>query len=124
MLCCRCYRDYPGSHHGNRLCPPCQQIDFLEYENKKLQDRLPSNQSERIETLELVTRNLRARIAELEAERDRWKREGAAEELDRLRDHIQEHVGPDDARDDIRRICANRAKDLRREAEKLRKGGE
>jgi hypothetical protein len=28
--------------------------------------------------------------------------------------HIQQYIGPDDARDDIRRICRNRAEDLRR----------
>ncbi len=37
-----------------------------------------------------------------------------ADELDMLAAHIQEYVGPDDARDDIRRICRNRAEDLRR----------
>ena len=37
-----------------------------------------------------------------------------ADELDRLAAHIQEYIGPDDARDDIRRICRNRAEDLRR----------
>ena len=41
------------------------------------------------------------------------KREAAAEELAMLRDHIQEYIGPDDARDEIRRICANRIADLR-----------
>lgn len=41
------------------------------------------------------------------------EREAAAEELDILRDHIQEYIGPDDARDEIRRICANRIADLR-----------
>lgn len=45
-----------------------------------------------------------------------------ANELENLRDHIQEHIGPDDARDDIRRICWNRAKDLRAEADRLEKG--
>lgn len=42
-----------------------------------------------------------------------------ASELESLRDHIQEYIGPDDARDDIRRICWNRAKDLRAEANRL-----
>ena len=37
-----------------------------------------------------------------------------ADELDLLAAHIQEYIGPDDARDDIRRICLNRAADLRR----------
>ena len=37
-----------------------------------------------------------------------------ADELDMLAAHIQEYIGPDDARDDIRRICRNRAQDLRR----------
>jgi hypothetical protein len=37
-----------------------------------------------------------------------------ADELDMLAVHIQEYIGPDDARDDIRRICRNRAADLRR----------
>jgi len=37
-----------------------------------------------------------------------------ADELDMLAAHIQEYIGPDDARDDIRRICRNRAADLRR----------
>jgi len=37
-----------------------------------------------------------------------------ADELDMLAAHIQEYIGPDDARDDIRRICRNRAEDLRR----------
>jgi len=37
-----------------------------------------------------------------------------ADELDMLSAHIQECIEPDDARDDIRRICRNRAKDLRR----------
>ena len=37
-----------------------------------------------------------------------------ADELDMLSAHIQENIGPDDARDDIRRICRNRAQDLRR----------
>jgi hypothetical protein len=41
------------------------------------------------------------------------RREAAAEELEMLRDHIQEYIGPDDARDEIRRICANRIADLR-----------
>jgi chromosome segregation ATPase len=41
------------------------------------------------------------------------RREAAAEELEGLRDHIQEYIGPDDARDEIRRICANRIADLR-----------
>ncbi len=36
-----------------------------------------------------------------------------ADELDMLAAHIQEYIGPDDARDDIRRICRNRAEDLR-----------
>ena len=36
-----------------------------------------------------------------------------ADELDMLSAHIQEYIGPDDARDDIRRICRNRAADLR-----------
>ena len=40
----------------------------------------------------------------------------AAEELDMLAAHVAHYVGPDDARDDIKRICYNRAKDLRREA--------
>jgi len=44
----------------------------------------------------------------------------AAEELDMLAAHIQNYIGPDDARDDIRRICYNRAKDLRRNAIKPR----
>lgn len=44
-----------------------------------------------------------------------------AKELESLRDHIQEYIGPDDARDDIRRICLNRAKDLREEADRLEK---
>jgi len=64
------------------------------------------------------------RITELEAEmpaRDaRMKREGAAVELERLHDHIQEYIGPDGARDEIRRICASRAKDLREEAARLK----
>ena len=42
-----------------------------------------------------------------------------AVELESLRDHIQAEIGPDDARDDIRRICLNRAKDLRETAERL-----
>ena len=42
-------------------------------------------------------------------------------ELESLRNHIQEYIGPDDARDDIRRICLNRAKDLREEADRLEK---
>lgn len=42
-----------------------------------------------------------------------------AKELESLRDHIQEYIGPDDARDDIRRVCLNRAKDLREEADRL-----
>lgn len=42
-----------------------------------------------------------------------------AAELEVLRDYIQTEVGPDDARDDIRRICWNRAKDLREEADRL-----
>lgn len=42
-----------------------------------------------------------------------------AAELESLRDHIQEYIGPDDARDDIRRICWNRAKDLRDKAGQL-----
>ena len=37
-----------------------------------------------------------------------------ADELDLLAAHIQQYIGPDDARDDIRRICRNRAADLRR----------
>ncbi len=37
-----------------------------------------------------------------------------ADELDMLAAHIQQYVGPDDCRDDIRRICRNRAEDLRR----------
>lgn len=37
-----------------------------------------------------------------------------ADELDMLAAHIQEYIGPEDARDDIRRICRNRAEDLRR----------
>ena len=37
-----------------------------------------------------------------------------ADELDMLAAHIQQYIGPDDARDDIRRICRNRAEDLRR----------
>jgi hypothetical protein len=37
-----------------------------------------------------------------------------ADELDMLSKFIQEYIGPDDARDDIRRICRNRAADLRR----------
>lgn len=58
----------------------------------------------------------RALLAEAEA------REGSlptvadlavADELDMLAAHIQEYIGPDDARDDIRRICRNRAADLR-----------
>ena len=39
--------------------------------------------------------------------------------LEVLRDHIQTEIGPDDARDDIRRVCLNRAKDLREEADRL-----
>ena len=42
-----------------------------------------------------------------------------SEELETLRDHIQTEIGPDDARDDIRRVCLNRAKDLREEADRL-----
>ena len=42
-----------------------------------------------------------------------------AKELESLRDHIQTEIGPDDARDDIRRVCLNRAKDLREEADRL-----
>ena len=42
-----------------------------------------------------------------------------AKELEDLRDHIQTEIGPDDARDDIRRVCWNRAKDLREEADRL-----
>lgn len=42
-----------------------------------------------------------------------------AKELETLRDHIQTEIGPDDARDDIRRVCLNRAKDLREEADRL-----
>ena len=42
-----------------------------------------------------------------------------ANELESLRDHIQAEVGPDDARDEIRRVCLNRAKDLRDEADRL-----
>ena len=42
-----------------------------------------------------------------------------AVELESLRDHIQYYIAPDDARDDIRRICLNRAKDLREEADRL-----
>ena len=42
-----------------------------------------------------------------------------AAELEVLRDYIQTEVGPDDARDDIRRVCWNRAKDLREEANRL-----
>lgn len=42
-----------------------------------------------------------------------------AAELEVLRDYIQSEVSPDDARDDIRRICLNRAKDLRDEAGQL-----
>lgn len=42
-----------------------------------------------------------------------------ANELESLRNHIQTEIGPDDARDDIRRVCWNRAKDLRDEAERL-----
>lgn len=42
-----------------------------------------------------------------------------AKELESLRNHIQTQIGPDDARDDIRRICLNRAKDLREEADRL-----
>lgn len=42
-----------------------------------------------------------------------------AAELEVLRDYIQTEVGPDDARDDIRRVCWNRAKDLREEADRL-----
>ena len=44
-----------------------------------------------------------------------------ANELENLRDHIQEYIAPDDARDDIRRVCLNRAKDLRETAERLEK---
>ena len=44
-----------------------------------------------------------------------------ASELESLRDHIQTEIGPDDARDDIRRVCLNRAKDLRETAERLEK---
>lgn len=36
-----------------------------------------------------------------------------AAELEALAAHINEHVGPDDARDDIKRICLNRARVLR-----------
>jgi hypothetical protein len=59
----------------------------------------------------------RALLAEAEA------REGSvptaadiavADELDMLAAHIQQYISPDDARDDIRRICRNRAADLRR----------
>ena len=42
-----------------------------------------------------------------------------ASELESLRDHIQTEIGPDDARDDIRRVCWNRAKDLRETADRL-----
>ena len=37
-----------------------------------------------------------------------------ADELGLLAAHIPQYIGPDDARDDIRRICRNRAADLRR----------
>jgi hypothetical protein len=59
----------------------------------------------------------RALLAEAEA------REGSvptaadiavADELDMLAAHIQQYISQDDARDDIRRICRNRAADLRR----------
>jgi len=39
-----------------------------------------------------------------------------AEELENLRDWINKEVGPDDARDDIRRACLNRAARIRKEA--------
>lgn len=72
---------------------------------------------DRIEELEGARdRELESMSGEWLSARDaRMKREGAAEELERLRDHIQEYIGPDDARDDIRRICASRANDLREE---------
>ena len=41
-----------------------------------------------------------------------------AVELESLRDHIQYYIAPDDARDDIRRICLNRATDVREEADR------
>lgn len=62
-----------------------------------------------LDALVAELRQARARIAELE----RGQRLAVAQELERLRDHIQEYIGPDDARDEIRRICWNRAKDLR-----------
>lgn len=52
-----------------------------------------------------------------------------ADELDRLAEHVQT-LPPDDYRDDIKRICHNRAKDLRRGVKRaptseqvLRRGG-
>ncbi len=68
-------------------------------------------------TTSVLLTEYRALLAEAEA------REGSAptaadiavaDELERLAAHIQEYIGPDDARDDIRRICRNRAEDLRR----------
>lgn len=48
----------------------------------------------------------------LERLKTRERRAGAAEELRRLREYIQQNIGPDDARDEIRRICANRVSKL------------
>jgi hypothetical protein len=62
-------------------------------------------------------KQVRAELAEAEA-REASEPTAAdlavADELDMLAAHIQEYIGPDDARDDIRRICRNRAQDLRR----------
>jgi hypothetical protein len=55
----------------------------------------------------------------LDARDQRMKALGAAEELDQLREHIREYIGPDDARDDVCRICYSRAKDLRERAAEL-----
>ena len=73
-----------------------------------------------------VLQQLEAALAASPAEHERRIKaeslRSTAAELEVLRDYIQAEVGPDDARDDIRRICWNRAKNLRDEADRLEWG--
>jgi hypothetical protein len=65
---------------------------------------------ERAEELKTLLAEAEAREASVPTAADL----AVADELDMLAAHIQQYIGPDDARDDIRRICRNRAEDLRR----------
>lgn len=92
--------------------------ELLEYVTETLRDLREQVQAlrQRCEVMKSLEGLSLDEIAARQIVRDaRQRKLGAAEELEQLRAYIQDHIAPDDARDDIRRACLNRIKNLRKE---------